>query len=267
MPDVNGASSSEAAEEKQTSSTTSEAATETAGENDAEQLGSKAEARIRQLVAQNKEIKSVAEWYKQQIGSPEDVVEFTKWKRQQVANAEQAEEAGQISEKQLKAVRDLMRKADPKYAETLERIDQQDQDRADSMLITAEEEVRDLCKGIGFDKKGDEDKINFVARQISLVIRDDEKLFKMWRAGNIKCVKMAFQEVNEKFIKPIRGSQSKNQDLRQSASEKRSVSRLPSLPAGSPALSQKNEKPREKGINKGTHDDAWDLLQSYAKSD
>jgi hypothetical protein len=265
-PDANSAPSSEAQPQQQQLSQTPEAATETAGEQTAEeQLGSKAEQRIRQLISQRDEIKSVAEWYRDNVGTPETVIEFKKWKATQVANAEQAEESGQITEKQLKAVKALMSKADPELDAIKADLKQQAQDRADSMLSAAEDTIRDLCKGIGFDKKGDEDKISFIARQVSLVIRDDDSLFKMWRSGDIRCVQKAFKKVNEEFIEPIRGKPTSNQNLRQQAGEKRSVSKLPSLPAGSPSISQKNSQSREKGITKDSHNEAWDLLQSYAK--
>jgi hypothetical protein len=267
MPDVI-ASSSEAVEEKAKSSqVSSEAATETAGADDAdEKLGSKAEQRIRQLVSQNKEIRSVAEWYRDNVGTPDDVLEFRDWKKQQVANAVKAEESGQISEAQLKQVKELMRKADPEIEAIKESLKQEQKDRADAMLSAAEDEIRDLCKGIGFDKKGDEAKINFIARQISLVIKDDERLFKMWRAGDVRCVKKAFQEVNDNFITPLRGTKSTTQNLSQNAGEKRRIAKLPSASQGSPALSQKSTT-REKGINKDTHNDAWELLQSYRQQD
>ena len=49
--------------------------------------------------------------------------------------------------------------------------------------------------------------------------------------------------------------------MRQDAIDKRRVSKLPTLPSAAGSLTGSNAAPREKGITKQTHEDAWALLQ------
>ena len=215
--------------------TTPEAGTETPGQQAAEtQTESPAQKRIQQLVKERNDINSVAQWYRENVGTPDDVIAFRQWKAQQVEAAKKQEDAGQITPKQLQAVKDLMKQADPELENLKNSVKADQENKARAMLASAEEEIRDLAKGIGFTGEGAEEQIQFIAKQVAIVIRDDEDLLRLWQAGNISAVKKAFKKVNDMFIQPIRG---KGNPARESATAKRKVANLPTLPAGTSTIS------------------------------
>jgi hypothetical protein len=197
------------------------------------------------------------------VGTPDDVIEFRKWKAQQVATAERQEDAGQITPKQLQAVKNLMKQADPELDALKSSVKAEQENRARAMLASAEDEIRNLAKGIGFTGQGAEDQIQFIAKQIAIIIRDDEDLLKLWQGGNLSSVTKAFKRVNDMFIQPIRG---KANPARETAQAKRRVANLPTLPAGTPAISPTNQHKESsaKGDWKSANEQAWALFQQHA---
>jgi hypothetical protein len=262
MPDEkNQVSSSETANEQAAISAASEAATAKAGEDELEPApDSKAGKRIRQLLAERTEISSVANWYQENIGTPEDVLAYKQWKSEQVSKAEELEDQGQISPKQLAQVRKLMNQADPEIAQIKQVLIQQQKDREDSMLDTAEDEVRELCeKELGIVGAKDESLVQNVAKNVMLIIRDDEKLWRLWRMGSTQSIKKAFQFYRTQLTALSKASGAK--PPKTIAEQKRLVSKLPSLPSGAASLSQRIASKEKTGLTKETHSEAWDLLQ------
>lgn len=262
LPDEKGqTSSSEVEKEQQAASTTSEAATVTAGDDELEPApDSKAGKRIRQLLDERKEISSVATWYQQNIGTPEDVLAYKQWKSEQVAKAEKLEEEGQISPKQLEQVRKLMNKADPEIQLLKQALIQQQKDREDSMLDTAEDEIRELCtKELGITGDKDESLIQTVAKNVMLIVRDDDKLMRLWRIGSTQSIKKAFGIYRTQLGVLSKASGAK--PPKTLAEQKRLVLKLPTLPSGSASLGQRTASKEKTGLTKETHNEAWDLIQ------
>lgn len=252
--------SEENKEENDESLKTSEADTETSeGE---ESIKAVPYTRFKQINDAKKQAETIANWYRQNIGNPDDVMEFRKWKSSQVKEAEKQEADGEISPAKLAQIRALMRKADPEYAEMVERQKKSESDRIDAQYDTAEDMVRDLAaEQLGLKAKADESDIAWVAQQTMLAIQNDEKLLRMWNAGNMNCIKKGFQIVQDRHDK-LGKSISK---MRQVAQDKRKVSKLPTLPSASGSISSQSsnngDNKREKGITKATHEDAWAVLQ------
>lgn len=256
-----GASSpSEESTEQDESLKATEADTETSeGE---ESIKAVPYARFKQINDAKKQNESIVNWYRENIGNPDDVVAFKQWKSQQVAKAKEAEAEGEISPAKLAEIRKLMRKADPEYAEMVEKQKKSEADRVEAQFDEAEDQVRELAaEQLGLKAKTDEADIAWVAQQTMLAIQNDPKLSRMWQAGNLSCIKKGFaivQERHEKLGKSI-------SKMRQVAVDKRKVSRLPTLPSASGSLTQTNPKDREKGLSgnagKQAAAEAWAILQ------
>jgi hypothetical protein len=159
-----------------------------------------------------------------------------------------------------------MREADPEYREMLEerKRDKQEREeqakaRMDGQYDDAEDEIRSLCADqLGLKGKDSESRISRLAQYVMVEIQNDPKLMRKWMSGNLSCVSSAFKQVLDHHDM-IGKSVSK---MRQEATEKRRVSKLPTLPSASGSLTgQAGGKDREKGITKSTHDDAWAVLQ------
>jgi hypothetical protein len=252
-------STAESTEVKDKSLESSEADAERSeGEESSQSSG--AQARIKQLVQQRKEAEAIVNWYRENIGDPNDVVTFKQWKASQLQKAKEAEEDGELTPAQLKALRQAMRKADPEYADFIEQQKKDREARADAMLDSAEEEVRDFAvKELGVSVKN-EKRISQFAKQVMQEILDDQKLLRQWQTGNLGCVKKAcksVQEYHEDLQKSAPGAKRQVED-------KRRVSRLSTLPSASGSLSGEKRETREKGITKKTHEDAWAIFQGSA---
>jgi hypothetical protein len=229
------------------------------GDESIDKLSEAAQKRIRQLVSKRKEAETVVDWYRQNIGDPNDVVEFRKWKNETLKNAKKDEAEGEITPAKLKQIKDLMRKADPEYAQFLEQQKQEKAERVDAQFDEAEEMVRDFGKSIGISTK-DEAAMSRLGRQVMMEIREDPKLARLWNSGNLSCVKKALDSLEKSFLGVIRKSSIKASD---SIADKRRISRLPTLPSGSSSsLSTEKRKEGDKGITKDAHKQAWALLQS-----
>lgn len=246
---------------------TSEADTETSEGEESEgegQSSSKAQKRIQQLLQQRKEAQGVVAWYRENIGDPSDVQEFKKWKEAQLKKAEAAEEEGDITPAKLKKIKELMRKADPEYAEYIEREKERTKNAQEAQFDEAEEEIRVLAQGIGIPAKN-EAAIGRLAKQVMLEIKDDKKLLQRWQAGHtLSVVRKAFAQVEKELVGVLRKS-TPTPTPSQQAADKRKISRLPTLPtAGSGSVSTKAaRKPEDKGITKNTQDEAWAVFQSH----
>lgn len=263
MPDEEKPLTSEGESNQQDDSQHSEASADTGGENDADvKPGSRAQQRIQQLVREKNEIKNIADWYQTNIGNPDDVIAFRQWKSEQMKAAEKAEDAGDISPKQLAAIKALLEKADPDLKALKEERQREISDRFEAMIESSEEEIRDLCKDSGIE---DEKKIRFIARNVMLTIKEDEKLLRMWRTGNLISVKRAFKTIHDEYL-GMAGKGNGKPTNKEIAGQKRQVSKLPSLSGGSPSVTPKPPAQQaSKGITKDTHSSAWDLIQSMAQ--
>lgn len=219
--------------------------------------------RFKEVIDARDQQQQIANWYRENIGDPNDVVEFRKWKAEQVKKAESAEAEGDISPAKLAEIKKLMRKADPEYAEFLERQKMDEQTRIEAQFDQAEEDVRDLCaEELGLKKKEDEPRISRIGQYVMLEIKNDPKLLRMWQAGNTTAViKKAFKVVKDEH----EGLTKNITRMRQEAEQKRKVSKLPTLPSASGSLTQgsgpNGSDKREKGITKQAHEDAWAILQ------
>jgi hypothetical protein len=217
-------------------------------------------SRFKEVNDKAQKSQEVVDWYRKNIGDPDDVIAFRQWKTSQVEKAKEAEKDGDISPEKLAAIRKLMREADPEYKQLLEERKLREQERIDAQFDDAEEQIRDLTKAAGLPQ--DEKIISRVAAHVMDEIRSDEKLMRMWQTGNMKCIPKAWEKYQEEYLSPMRKVSGKAQN---DLADKRRISRLPSLPSGgSPATSKAIErKPEDKGINKQTHDDAWAVVQAH----
>jgi hypothetical protein len=217
-------------------------------------------SRFKEVNDEAKQAKQVVDWYRQNIGDPDDVLEFRKWKQETLSKAKQDESAGDISPEKLAQVRKLMRAADPEYAQMLEDRTTREQERIEAQLDEAEETIRDLAKSAGFPQ--DEKVVARIAAHIMAEVDADDTLLRQWRSGKTSCLKKAFERYVEEYITPVR----KVADRQKSdIADRRKIARLPSLPSGGSASSTKPQ-PRsaeDRGINKKTHEDAWAVLQDH----
>jgi hypothetical protein len=215
--------------------------------------------RFKQVVDRANSAEKVVQFYQQFINSEDDLAAFRKWKADQVKKAEKAEEEGEITPQKLEAIRKLMRKADPEYAEMLAERETDKQERIDAQFDEAEEQIRELAKTAGVPNK--EEIVARLARQVMLEINEDKKLLRMWNTGNLNCIKKAFKIVEENFLNPVRKSTVPVNGKQ--AADKRRILRMPTLPAGGGAgvTAEKSTAQKEKGITKQTHEDAWAYLQ------
>jgi hypothetical protein len=219
--------------------------------------------RFKEVNSRFRQAANVANWYRENIGDPKDVVAFRNWKEQQ-ARAEtqptEPEAPTTVTPAQLKAVRKLMRDSDPEYRELLAEREQTKQERAASeevMYDDAYTEIGKLAKDNGI-KLSDQGRLR-LSRQVMLEIRNDPKLIRQWDRRDMECVRSAFDAVNEHLLKPIGG---RSNGAAVDAATRRRASRLPTAPAGgSPTSSVNIPKQKEKGINQETHARAFELLQ------
>jgi hypothetical protein len=225
--------------------------------------------RFKEVNAKFRQAASVADWYRQNIGDPNDVVEFRKWKETQARAAASGDGQPESTTKQpltpaqLKAVRDLMRDADPEYREMLDAAKERQAERQqneEAMFDDAHDALVQLAKdnGLNLDEPG----MVMLGQQVMLAIRHDAKLLRAWDRGDIGCVEKAFGKVNESFLSKIAGK--KAGALRQKeAATRRRISQLPTAPSGGAATTHPvaSKSKDEKGITNKTHDRAWALLQ------
>jgi hypothetical protein len=262
MPDDNSAASSTAQSEeaKDESLEASEADPETSEGDESDSKPSKRDARIAQLIAQRKEVESVLNWYRQAYGDPdiENATQFRKFRQEVLKQANQAEQDGDLTPAKLNKIRELMRTADPEYAQFMEQQKIERESRIEAQFDAAEDEIRSLTKDAGISPK-DEKTIARLARQVMLEIDSDPKLLKLWQAGNLSCVKKAWTIVNDELIDKVRKA---SPVLKQAIQDKRNIQRLPTLPSGQGVVSQKGKDPKDKGLTKQANDDAWAVIQA-----
>ena len=217
-------------------------------------------SRFKEINDAKKQAEKVANWYRENVGDPNDVVEYKKWKAQQVKEAEKKKEEGSLTAQQLAEIREVMRKADPEYAQFLENQKLSAKEREEAQFDEAADYVRELAEEkLGLKYDANEADVNHIAELVMLAIQKDEKLYRMWRVGKTeRAVSGGFKAV-ESFLNKFGGGFTK---LKQDAAEKRKVSKLPTLPSAAASLSsRKQDKDRPKGITKHTHEDAWALIQ------
>ena len=224
--------------------------------------------RFQEVNAKFRSAAQVANWYRENIGDPDDVVAFRKWQQQQ-ARAEttqsEPEPPSGVTPAQLKAVRKLMRDADPDYRDMLaarEEIKKEREAAEEAMFDDAYTEIQGLAKDHGI--KLNDDGMLRLSRQIMLEIRNDEKLLRQWDRRDIRCVAAAFESVNNHLLKQIGGKPGNGAAV--DAATRRRASRLPTAPAGgTPTANVKLPPQKEKGINQETHSRAFELLQQSSR--
>jgi hypothetical protein len=272
MPDdVNGSeSSTEQKAAKDESLKASEAEDRKDSEGD-ESGGSKAQSRIRQLIEERDEARRFAVEFRKHALDPQERTEWENYKKAKLESAKQAEEAGDISPDRLAEIRRVMRKADPEYKQLLERAKQDEERRKQDEEVRdeakwdeAEEIVRDCASDeLGLKGKTDEAEIAWIGQQVMLAIHNDEKLSRKWQAGNLSCIRQAFKVVIEHTDKHSKSIAK----LRQTAQDKRRVTKLPTLPGASGSLTSPPQDKRLKGLQgeaaKQAGDDAWAILQQH----
>lgn len=266
--DVKDAAHSSGADDDEQKNNLDEKGQEKAGADSDKSAGDKSKdsrqipySRFKEVVDKHAQAEQIINWYRENIGDPDKVIEFQKWKNEQLEHAKEEEAKGKISPEKLANIRKLMREADPEYKDFLEERKREKQEKMEAQVDDAEEEIRDLCGKAGFPK--DEKVISRVAVHIMDEIKNDPKLLRMWQTGNMGCISKAFKAYQEDFLTPMGKTSGKvNGDK---ITDKRRISRLPAFPSGGSPETSRTEKrdPNDKGINKGVHEKAWDVLQSY----
>jgi hypothetical protein len=261
MPDETVASSSEADDKEKLDAQDTDSDPEESEGIDSPKA--KTQRRFQQILQEREEARQRADRLQQfvderlsQFGTPEEISEFTEWRKER-AQAQKAADDGELTPQQLAQVKRAIDKAYPEISQMRKDYEAAQQDRADAMYESAQEEIKNLAEkvGIGTDEKS----LTRLAGLVLMEIKTDEKLSRLWRAGNLKCIENAFKAVDEQFLHTgkTKGLRGQAEDAR----EKRRVVRVPTIPTGSPATRSGSPAPREKGITKETHERAFAILQ------
>lgn len=221
-------------------------------------------SRFKQVNDEAKHSKAVVDWYRENVGDPNDVLEFKKWKAEQTKRAKEDADDGNISQDKLAQFKKLMRAADPEYAEFLESQKRTQEQRSEAQFDEAEDLIRDLTKDSGFPE--DEAIVSRIATHIMDEIRSDEKLLRSWQAGHTATViKKAYSRYMDDFVGKIRTEKPDNG--KSAIAEKRGIKNLPMLLKGgsssAPAVPKRDKD--DKGLTKKAHKSAWEYIQSLAQ--
>jgi hypothetical protein len=211
---------------------------------------------------QAQEAKGIVDWYRENIGDPNDVVEFKQWKAEQIQKAKADEAKGKISPEKLAQIRQLMREADPAYAKFIDKQEREEEERMDGQFDDAADRVRELCQQAGYPT---EEKISArIGAHVIDEIKADKKLMQMWQRGNLKCIDIGFKRYCDEFLTPMSKTNGKSD---RGLADLRKISRLPALPQGGSAAGSKPpaRKPEDRGITKQAHEDAWEVMQSHMR--
>jgi hypothetical protein len=91
-------------------------------------------------------------------------------------------------------------------------------------------------------------------------ITQDEKLYRKWLKGDISTIRTAWDRLEKDYYSQMKGPASKDRETR------KTIARLPTLPQGGTAVTEKASKSGEpKGITRDTHKAAWDYLKSVSE--
>lgn len=260
IDDVNGSSSGQNEDDLESQAQGDPGEGEPGGEGGAEQKIPY--SRFKQVNERAKSAEQVVNYYRQHVGdNPEDIAAFKQWKAENLKAANQAKQEGKISKEKLDSIRDLMRQADPVYAQFVEQQEAEKQERVAAQFDDAEDIVREFgVKEVGISAK-DEDALIFFGVNVMEAIKNDQKLLRKWHSGNAgAAVKAACKVVQDKYISVIR----KN-GKPPSLDTKRQVRDLPTFPRGGSAATSSKAPARkedDRGITKKAHDDAWEILQA-----
>lgn len=219
--------------------------------------------RFKEVVDKANSLEKVVNFFRQHIETPEDLIQFKEYQKQMLEKAKSEEDKGNITPEQLARFKKAMDLANPQLAAVVKRMEQQEEARMEAQFDSAEEQIRELCETAGLPV--DNDKIfSRIAVHIMDEIRSDEKLLRMWHAGNMKCVDKAFKNYTDEYLSTIRKGSDKKPENKMLA-ERRRIMRMPALPSGrsSGPSAPPERKQEEKGITKKTHEDAWDVFQSH----
>ena len=219
--------------------------------------------RFKEVNEKYQEAQEIVDWYRDNIGDPDDVLAFRSWKAEQVKAAEKAKEKGKISPERLEQVRELMKMAFPQIDQVTAKQEKDEEARFEGQLDDAAERIRELCEDHDLPQ---DDKISGrIGLHILDEIRSDKKLAGMWNRGNLKCVDIAFKRYVEDFLGHFRKGGKNGKGDTKDVAGLRKISRLPSIPHGGETRTFEPPKRKEgdKGITKQAHEDAWAILQSH----
>lgn len=220
--------------------------------------------RFKEVVDKANGLEKVVNFFRQHIESPEQLLAFKEWQKEQLEKAKADEQKGDITPEQLAKFKRAMDLANPKLAAVVERLEREQESKLDAQFDAAEEQIRELCDANGLPTEN-EKVFSRIAVHIMDEIRSDEKLLRMWHAGNMKCVDKAFKNYTDEYLKTIRGNGGKKAEDKQLA-ERRRIMRIPALPSGrtaGPSGPPERKNPEDKGITKQAHEDAWAVFQSH----
>jgi len=208
----------------------------------------------------SQEARAALEWYRTNVGDPKDVQKYIEWKQAQAAG--NTGEPAPLDAERRKAVRDLMRQADPETFEAIEAFKAERQQREESMLEYAEEVMPELAKEYGLSTKPEA--VNRLGAHVALEIREDQKLLRRWKAGDGTVVKMALERYVKSYLDVVRPGAAKG-DL----AVKRAILKLPTPPGGGSSTSAgaKPRKEGDRGLTKSADEEAFALLQAHMRAE
>lgn len=222
-------------------------------------------ARFKQVNDELQEARKIRDWYRENIGDPNDVVAYRKWQQEVSEKAKEDEGKGQLTPAQLARFRQVMKLADPQYAEFMERQQHQHQEDAEIQIDDATEQITELCAQADIK---DEDTVARIAVHVMDEIKADPKLMRKWQRGDLSCIDKAYNRYMTEFIDKFRGKANGKGDKDLSdVKNLRKISRLPSFPQGGSAGTSAPPKRKEgdKGLTKQAGEDAWAVLQSVLR--
>jgi vacuolar-type H+-ATPase subunit H len=223
-------------------------------------------SRFKEVNDAGRKATEIVNWYRENIGNPNDVVAFREWQSQQSKDINKQEREGDITEAQAELLRKAMRKASPEVFEAIEANKRDSEARFNSILASSEDEIRDIASEEGFPADDDK-KMVWFGTQIMSVVKSDERLLRMWQNGNMACIRKAYKTLKEEYLpamskmtaKKESGEKDRNGDYTQA----RKRAKLPTLPAGrstggSPPPKRADD---DKGLTKTADKEAWAIFQ------
>ena len=173
------------------------------------------------------------------------------------SEASEDSEEKPLTPQQIKAIDRVLRQSHPKLFQTIERMEADFENSENAMIARAERDITKLAGEANFAT--DEESLATIAEMVGNRIREDPSLAAMWRARDPLCLELAFKKVEKQlqaFQRKANGQMLKNG---------KKLAKLPTAPVGGTTTStpKPQNKPKEKGITKATHDDAWEVLQAH----
>jgi hypothetical protein len=209
--------------------------------------------------------REILTWIQQNFESPKELMDLLELKKTKGQKKGSDGDDGDLTEEQKAAIRKLLRSSDPNYEKLAklaesgkldEKLKESEQSEED-LVTDTHDEILKLVKERKLPTT--DDFLSRLGSQIMVEITQDEKLYRKWQKGDTSTVRIAWERLEKDFYGVMKG-QAKDLQTRQQ------IARLPTLPKGGTAITEKpKDKGEPQGITKTTHKAAWDYLKSVSE--